>query len=123
MDDEPLTRRQAEFVRYYLIAPNGAEAARKAGYSKKGADTQASTLLRNRKVQAALAVGRAALVADGIVTRDWLVEQVRTALTVAQRDGQGQVVARNAELLARMHGWIDDKPAAPQQLVNLIIQR
>ena len=123
MDDEPLTARQTAFVRYYLTDLNGTQAAIKAGYAAGSADTQASRLLSNAKVAAAVAAGKAELASAGIVSRDWLVERLKTSFERAHEDGQGAVVARTAELLARMHGWIDDKPAAPQQLVNLIIQR
>lgn len=123
MDDEPLTARQTAFVRYYLTDLNGTQAAIKAGYAPGSADSQASRLLTNAKVAAAIAVGKSELAASSTVTKEWLVEQVRATLEVAHKAQQGQIVVRSAELLARMHGYIDDKPAAPQQLVNLIIQR
>ena len=50
-----LTPKQAAFVREYVIDSNGKQAAIRAGYSPKTAEAQASRLLRNVKVQAALA--------------------------------------------------------------------
>ena len=52
-----LTPKQAEFVRQYLVDRNGKQAAIRAGYSEKGAEVQASKLLRIPKV--AEAVGEA----------------------------------------------------------------
>ena len=44
--------------------------------------------------------------------------------TVVSTTRKPQAVARIGELLARLHGWVDDKSTAPvQQLVNFVIQR
>ena len=119
-----LEPRQAAFVQFYLSnGQNATQAALKAGYSEKSARVTGCKLLTNPNVREAVQAGRQELAASSTISRDWLVDQVRTALTTAQSAEQGQIVVRSAELLARMHGWIDDKPAAPQQLVNLIIQR
>ena len=119
-----LEPKQAAFVQHYLAnGQNGTQAAIKAGYSQVSARAIASKLLTKPDIKDALAAGRQAVAEQCAISRDWLVDQVRTALTTAQSAEQGQIVVRSAELLARMHGWIDDKPAAPQQLVNLIIQR
>ncbi len=45
---------QARFVQEYLVDCNGQQAAIRAGYSKKTAGAQASNLLKNPKVKAAL---------------------------------------------------------------------
>lgn len=47
-----LNPKQSAFIDEYLIDLNGTQAAIRAGYSKKTAESQASTLLRNPKVQA-----------------------------------------------------------------------
>jgi phage terminase small subunit len=49
-----LTPKQTRFVEEYLVDLNGKQAAIRAGYSPKTAEVQASRLLRNAKVQAAL---------------------------------------------------------------------
>lgn len=46
-----LTARQERFCREYIIDLNGTQAAIRAGYSEKGAEVQASQLLRNIKVK------------------------------------------------------------------------
>jgi|SRR5918996_5032557 phage terminase small subunit len=53
-----LTARQAKFVAEYLIGGNGSDAARKAGYSPKASHVQASQLLANPKIQAAIREGQ-----------------------------------------------------------------
>ena len=49
-----LTPRQEAFVKQYLIDRNGKQAAIRAGYSPKGAEVQASALLRLHKVSVAV---------------------------------------------------------------------
>lgn len=49
-----LTAKQERFVAEYLIDLNGKQAAIRAGYSEKTAEQQASRLLSNVKVQAAI---------------------------------------------------------------------
>lgn len=49
-----LTARRQLFVREYVRDYNGTQAARRAGFSVKGAHVEASRLLRNAKVRAAL---------------------------------------------------------------------
>ena len=51
----PMTARQLAFCREYLKDYIGGKAAIRAGYSRKGADQQASVLLRNTKVAKELA--------------------------------------------------------------------
>lgn len=59
MADE-LTPKQARFVEEYLIDLNGKQAALRAGYAEKSAETQASRLLRNVKVLQAVVQAKAA---------------------------------------------------------------
>lgn len=55
MGRETLTPKQQRFVEEYLIDLNGTQAAVRAGYSEKTAEPQASRLLSNVKVAAAVA--------------------------------------------------------------------
>lgn len=139
-DERPLLNsRQASFVGFYVIDFNATQAVIKAGYSAKGASQTGSNLLANPKIKAEIARRKQALAARSEVTRDWLVhelaEEFRAAReptvrksadgkTVISETRKPQAVARIGELLARLHGWVDDKPAAPvQQLVNFVIHR
>lgn len=51
---EELTERQYKFVQFYLDLNNGTAAAIKAGYAESGAHVEASRMLRNPKIAAAL---------------------------------------------------------------------
>jgi phage terminase small subunit len=123
MSDQ-LKPRQAAFVRFYLENPNGRRAAISAGYSEGAATQQATRLLSYAHVKSAIQAGKTDLAAKSEVTKEWLVRRlVGTFESAHKADTNPQAVARLGELLARMHGYIDDKPAPAQQLVNLIIQR
>lgn len=50
----PLTAKQEAFVREYLVDHNGTQAAIRAGYSERTANEQASRLLANVNVRAAV---------------------------------------------------------------------
>lgn len=54
MADKPLSAKQDRFVQEYLVDLNGKQAAIRAGYSLETAESQASRLLRNDKVAAAV---------------------------------------------------------------------
>ncbi len=49
-----LTDRQQAFIEHYIVCLNGAEAARRAGYAASGARQEASRLLSNADIRAAI---------------------------------------------------------------------
>lgn len=57
---KPLTARQEDFVREFLLDLNATQAAIRAGYSASTAYSQGQRLLKNVEVQAAIAKARAA---------------------------------------------------------------
>lgn len=71
-----LPQKQRLFVREFVVDYNGTQAAIRAGYSERGADVQASRMLGNARVQAALReitadrIKRLQLDADAVV-RTW----------------------------------------------------
>lgn len=74
-----LPPKQATFVQEYLVDLNGTQAAIRAGYSKATADSQASRLLTNVKVQAAIKAAKAkraettAITAEMVLARYWMI--------------------------------------------------
>lgn len=71
-----LTPKQRRFVAEYLIDLNGTQAAIRAGYSRKTAAEQASRLLTNVKVSAAVAEGQAQLAEKHGVTAERIVAEL-----------------------------------------------
>lgn len=139
-DDEKatLSPKQLAFIGYYLLSFNATQSALKAGYAPKSAAVQGSTLLSNPKVHAEIDRRKTALAARSEVSRDWLVKELAAEFSAARegvehfdKDGKLQRVTRKpeavvriGELIARMHGWIEDKPGNTNQtLVNFVVQR
>jgi len=71
-----LTPRQKRFVQEYLVDLNATQAAIRAGYSQKGAETRGSELLRNRKVAAAVRVAKEKREERTEVTADKIVREL-----------------------------------------------
>src|SRR5262245_18612956 len=83
-----LTPRQQVFVRKFLVDLNGSQAAIRAGYSPRAANREASRLLPNVDISAAIQAAQAARLeidADWVLRR--LVENVNRAMTASNRGG------------------------------------
>lgn len=68
-----LTPKQQRFVEEYAIDGNGKQAAIRAGYSEATAESQASRLLRNVKVAAAVAKSQDAVLEKVEITQEWVL--------------------------------------------------
>jgi phage terminase small subunit len=71
-----LADRRERFVAEYIIDLNGKQAAIRAGYSEKTAEAQASRLLRNVKVQEAIAAAKAARAERTGITADRVLAEL-----------------------------------------------
>lgn len=90
--------RYRAFIREYLTDPNGKQAAIAAGYSKKTAESQASRLLRNVKVAAAIEDGMKKKEDEALVTTAEVIKDIKevknrcmTAKPVMVREGKRMV--------------------------------
>ncbi len=102
-----LSPKQASFVAQYLIDKNGKQAAIRAGYSPKTAESQASRLLSNAKVKAAVAEGLSKqLTVAGITAERTLKEIARLGFS----DIRGLFDANGT--LKPIHQLSDDDAAA-----------
>lgn len=70
-----LTDKQRRFVSEYLVDANGTQAAIRAGYSEKTAEVQASRLLRNIKVRAAVDAGQARVAQKLEITQERILQE------------------------------------------------
>ena len=93
-----MTEKQRRFVEEYAVDGNGKQAAIRAGYSPATAEVQASRLLRDAKVAAAVAEARKARSERTQITADWVLEQQQALVASAlARDSDGSVeIARKA---------------------------
>lgn len=71
-----LTPKQQRFVEEYIIDLNATQAAIRAGYSERTAESAASRLLRNVKVATAVAEAKAARSARTQITQDRVLEEL-----------------------------------------------
>ncbi len=73
-----MTPRQQRFVEEYLVDLNATQAAIRAGYSAKSACEQASVLLRNPKVAAAVAARASRVTRKAEVTVERVLDELET---------------------------------------------
>ena len=74
---ESLQPKHARFVAEYLVDLNGTQAAIRAGYSPRTAAVQASTLLTNPKIAAAVSDGQAKRLASADLSAVRVLEELR----------------------------------------------
>lgn len=114
---------QTRFVEEYLLDLNAAEAARRAGYSKRTANQKGYELRQMPKIQEAIIAAKKARSERTEAGQDWiierLVENVQRAMQlepVIDREGkptgehvyQGSVANKALELLGRHEGMFTD---------------
>lgn len=75
-DTRPLNPRQQRFVEEYLVDLNGTQAAIRAGYAVRGADVQASRLLGDARIAAAITAGRVKLSERTEVSQDRVLKEL-----------------------------------------------
>ena len=125
-----LTAKQERFVAEYLIDLNATQAAIRAGYSKNGANRQASQLLSNIDIQAAVAKAKAKRDKRTEITQDKVVAElaklgfydIRKAVRwggAPERSGEGELIYP-VEMVASED--LDEGTAAAVSEVSLTAQ-
>ena len=104
-----LNARQQQFCDEYLIDLNGAQAAIRAGYSKNGANVQATRLLTNASIRARIEAGQAERAAEVKITQADVLRMLLDTYKQATADKQHQAAAKAAELLGRHLAMFTDK--------------
>lgn len=105
----PMTPKQQRFVDEYLIDLNATQAAIRAGYSAKTAESAGSRLLRNVNVSAAVVAGRENLSKRAGLTQD---DVVKGLLREANLTGPGSSASARVSAwmgLAKIKGMLTDK--------------
>ena len=107
-----LTPRQSRFVDEYLVDLNGTQAYIRAGYSKKGADTQSSRLLVNVKVQGTIQARMNRRSDRTEITSDFIlngirknIERCEQAAPVLDREGKPVMTANEDGELAAAYKY------------------
>ncbi|MDZ4251493.1 MAG: terminase small subunit [Sulfuritalea sp.] len=107
-----LTRRQEVFIAEFLVTRNGAESARRAGYSSRTARQMATENLSKPSIRAALAVREAQLAARLALTRQGVIKAILDAIQTAKEQGEPATCIRGWMVVAKMAGL--DKPEPHQ---------
>jgi phage terminase small subunit len=115
-----LTARQETFVGEYLKDLNGTQAAIRAGYSEDTATQQASRLLTNVKVAAAVREAMDDRAQRTQITQDDVLTGIRD-IVEATRQTQPSVALRGLELLGKHLGLFTDKHEIGGAVVHRII--
>ena len=120
----PLTPKQQAFVEQYLVDRNGTQAAIRAGYAPKAAQEQASRLLSNAMVAAAIAEAGKKASAKVELDVEWVLrgikenyERAMQAEPVRDREGNptgeyqyaGAVANKALEMAGRYNAMFKDK--------------
>jgi phage terminase small subunit len=126
-----LNPKQARFVAEYLKDLNGKQAAIRAGYSPKTAESQASRLLSHAKVSDAVAAGQAKTAEKLEVTKEMIADELRKIAFADMRkvvawgpkqrefvDADGQRVVSNGVKLIDSSELDPDTAAAVAEVAN-----
>ncbi len=118
LDETGLNLRQEHFCREYVLDPNGARAAVKAGYEPRSAHVQASRLLRNDKVQTRIGDLRADIARRHGVRADVMIGKLEAVFRQAYETCQPHAAVRAVELQARLAGLIGAPREVPGRVID-----
>ncbi|CAG0970378.1 hypothetical protein RHDC1_01241 [Rhodocyclaceae bacterium] len=111
-----LTLRQERFVAEYVVTRNGAESARRAGYSERTARQIAAENLSKPDIQAALAAKEAELAVRLEIDREVVVGGILQSISTAMGQGNPGQAIRGWVEVARILGL--DKPEAAHRALS-----
>ena len=109
-----MTTKQERFVQEYLVDLNATQAALRAGYSEQSASQQASRMLRNVKVQAAIQQAMQEQQQRVQIDQDYVIEKLREIADMEASDASDSELKYSGklkalELLGRHLGMFDDR--------------
>ena len=98
---EELSQKQKKFGREYMVDFNVADAYARAGYSKNGAQSGGSRLLRDSRIQAYIAELEAEATERAGLTVDGVLKNLREDRDAARKAGQFGPAVRADELMGK----------------------
>ncbi len=108
-----MTQKKRNFIEAYLECGNGAEAARRAGYSEKDAKGAAYRLLNNdQPVMEAIEARRAAVRDRTDFTMDTLMAEFDEGRKLADKTGNASALVRASEMKGKASGLILDRASS-----------
>ena len=120
-----MNRRQELFIQEYLVDLCGTAAARRAGYGHKGAGSQASRLLRNPQIRAAVDAAMEERLKRMEVKQEEVIRELKTVAMAEASDENGAAVKlgsklRALELLGKHLGIFEGKPQTEGKPVEIL---
>jgi phage terminase small subunit len=109
MPSKELNPKQRRFVDEYLVDLNAKQAAMRAGYSPKTAESQGSRLLSHAKVSEAIQHGQAQIANKYEVTQEYVIEKLIENLDGSLREGQRGPANGALTLLGKHIGMFVDR--------------
>lgn len=109
MPSKELNPKQKRFVDEYLVDLNAKQAAIRAGYSPKTAESQGSRLLSHAKVSEAIQHGQAQIANKYEVTQEYVIEKLIENLDGSLREGQRGPANGALTLLGKHIGMFVDR--------------
>ena len=112
-----LPAKQQRFVEEYLIDLNQTQAAIRAGYSERTANEQATRLMKNKRVAAAIEAGKAIRSKRTEITQDYVISNL--ALVVERSLQRAPVLTMSGNQVIDEEGrhvWKFDAPGANKAL-------
>lgn len=103
-----LTAKQNRFVKEYCLDFNGAQAAIRAGYSKKTARQAASRLLSNANIQRGVQMEIRKAECDLDISREQIIKDL-IEIKDQQKAKNPYASIRAVEVIAKLRGWFDPK--------------
>lgn len=104
-----LTAKQQRFVTEYQKDSNGKQAAIRAGYAPGSAEVQASRLLRNAQVRAAVNKGQARAAKKAEVSVDSLMAELEQARRLALKEKQASAAVTATMGKGKLAGLLVEK--------------
>ena len=109
MPSKELNPKQRRFVDEYFVDLNAKQAAMRAGYSPKTAESQGSRLLSHAKVSEAIQHGQAQIANKYEVTQEYVIEKLIENLDGSLREGQRGPANGAFTLLGKHIGMFVDR--------------
>ena len=118
-----MTERQRKFVAEFLQTCNGTQAAIRAGYGAKGAAVQATRLLRNAKVCAAIEAERTPVLERAKMTLEGHLGMLADIRDAAMAAGQYGAAKSAEEARGRVSGfYLERCVVATRDLPTIVIR-
>ena len=122
MTKPALNPKQTRFTQEYAIDFNATQAAIRAGYSKKNAESIGYQLLQKTPVQAAIKKSMDKTAAKSDISVQWVLDGLKTIAVKGEREKDYSAANRSLELIGKHIGMFVERtqeidPAVPTKII------